>query len=179
MKTSPWRGALAGLAGGIVASFAMNRVHALWTTVEKGEEAARRKKEQGGQLEKGRQQRQGGSEDEGSATEKAADGLAGLFDVELDRSDRKTAGSLLHYTFGGAVGAIYGAAAEIAPAVTNGAGVPFGTSVWLAADEIGTPSAGLAKPPSEYPLSVHLQSLAAHVAYGAVTELVRRLLRGR
>ena len=52
-----WKGAVAGMLGGILASFAMNRVHALWTSIEEDESAARRKKEQGGQLEKGRQQR--------------------------------------------------------------------------------------------------------------------------
>jgi hypothetical protein len=36
---------------------------------------------------------------------------------------------------------------------------------------------GLAKKPQEYPVSVHASALAAHLAYGATTEFVRRSLR--
>jgi hypothetical protein len=165
------------MLGGMLASFAMNRVHALWTSIEEDESAARRKKEQGGQLEKGRQQRRETSSDEPSATEKAAQRAAKLIHVRLDRSARKKAGVLFHYAFGATLGALYGAAAEAAPSLTTGAGAPFGTAVWIAADEIGTPAAGLAPPSSELPLSVHLQSLAAHIAFGATTEIVRRALR--
>jgi putative membrane protein len=178
VKGDPWKGAVAGMLGGILASFAMNRVHALWTAIEEDGSAARRKKEQGGQLEKGRQQRKEKSSDEPSATEKAAQRAARLIDVRLDRSERKKAGVFFHYAFGATLGALYGAAAEAAPRVAAGGGLPFGTAVWIAADEIGTPAAGLAPPPSELPLSVHLQSLAAHFAFGATTELVRRALRG-
>ena len=179
MKRSLWRGALAGFAGGIAASFAMNRVHALWTRADAGEPASRRKEEQGGQIEKGRQQRQGTDEHEGSSTEKAARDLAGRFGVELDDAGRRKVGTALHYAFGATVGAFYGAAAEVFPRATAGSGVPFGAAVWLAADEVGMPAMGLARGPAHQPLEVHLQSLADHAVYGAVTELVRCLLRGR
>jgi putative membrane protein len=49
--------------------------------------------------------------------------------------------------------------------------------VWLGADEIGVPAAGLSGPPTQYPLSVHLNALAGHIAYGMTTELVRRRVR--
>ena len=58
--------------------------------------------------------------------------------------------------------------------VTALAGIPFGAALWLAADEIGVPAAGLAKGPAEYPVSKHASALAAHLVYGATTELVRR-----
>jgi putative membrane protein len=60
--------------------------------------------------------------------------------------------------------------------VTALAGIPFGAAVWLVADEVGVPAAGLANGPAEYPLSTHASALAAHVVYGATTELVRRNL---
>jgi uncharacterized protein DUF1440 len=179
VKRSVWGGALAGLAGGIAASFAMNRVHALWTRLDAGEPASRRKEEQGGQIEKGRQQRQGADRDEGSSTEKAAGDLAGRFGVELDDAERKRLGTVLHYAFGATVGAFYGAAAELSPRVTAGGGIPFGAAVWLAADEVGMPAMGFARRPADQPLNVHLQSLADHAVYGGVTELVRCLFRGR
>ncbi|HYK42636.1 MAG TPA: DUF1440 domain-containing protein [Thermoanaerobaculia bacterium] len=179
MKKSLWRGALAGLAGGIAASFAMNRVHALWTQLDAGEGASRSKEEQGGQIEKGRQQRQGTDRDEGSSTEKAAEALAEQFGVYLDDASRKRLGTVLHYAFGATLGAFYGAAVEVSPRVAAGAGVPFGAAVWLAADEVGMPAMGFARPPAQQPLEVHVQSLTDHAVYGAVTELVRCLFRGR
>lgn len=56
----------------------------------------------------------------------------------------------LHYAFGAATGAAYGAAAEVLPSLTAGAGFPFGGAVWLAADEVVTPALGLSKKPTEY-----------------------------
>ncbi|HEY6147377.1 MAG TPA: hypothetical protein VIZ69_06750, partial [Thermoanaerobaculia bacterium] len=100
-KKSPWRGVLAGAAGGVAGSFAMNQFHALWTKAEEGEAASRREKEQGGQLEKGSQQREGGgAPGGGSSTEKAADRAAALFGVRLDDGERKRLGVLLHFAFG-------------------------------------------------------------------------------
>jgi putative membrane protein len=44
-------------------------------------------------------------------------------------------------------------------------------------DEIAVPALGLSKSPREYPISTHLQSLAAHFVYGLTTEVVRRTVR--
>jgi uncharacterized membrane protein YagU involved in acid resistance len=89
---------------------------------------------------------------------------------------KPVAGELVHYAFGGAIGAIYGAAAAKTPDVTAWGGLPFGATVWLIADEMGVPLAGLSKAPTEYPLSKHASALAAHLVYGATTEAVRRLI---
>jgi uncharacterized membrane protein YagU involved in acid resistance len=78
---------------------------------------------------------------------------------------------------GATSGAIYGVAAELAPEVTVGAGIPFGTAVWLAVDEGVVPLLGLSKAPTEYPLSTHIYALASHFVYGFTTEVVRRALR--
>ena len=43
--------------------------------------------------------------------------------------------------------------------------------------EAVVPALGLSKPPTEYPLSNHLYSLASHFVYGASTEATRRLAR--
>jgi uncharacterized membrane protein YagU involved in acid resistance len=74
---------------------------------------------------------------------------------------------------------MYGASAETQPSTTAGAGVPFGTAVWLAADEVGLPLAGLSAPPTKYPLSRHLTAFASHMVFGLTVEGVRRLLRGQ
>jgi uncharacterized membrane protein YagU involved in acid resistance len=111
------------------------------------------------------------------ATYKAADAASrALTGHAVARDDKPAAGSIVHYAFGGAVGAIYGAAAAQTDRVTAWGGVPFGATLWLIADEIGVPAAGLSKAPTEYPLSTHLSAFAAHLVYGATTETVRRLL---
>jgi putative membrane protein len=83
----------------------------------------------------------------------------------------------LHYGFGALTGAAYGVLAELAPGVTRGVGVPFGTAVWLGADEIAVPAFGLSGLPWEHPPSVHARALAAHLVYGVATEGLRRLAR--
>ena len=65
------------------------------------------------------------------------------------------------------------------PVLRKGRGLPFGAAVWLFADELSMPAAGLSKPPAKYPISVHAQSLAAHFVFGGTTEIVRGLLRER
>jgi putative membrane protein len=57
------------------------------------------------------------------------------------------------------------------------AGVPYATALWLAADEAGLWLAGLSKPPARRPVSSHVYALSSHVVFGLVTELTRRRLR--
>ena len=68
------------------------------------------------------------------------------------------------------------AAAARTPDVTGWGGIPFGATVWLVADEMGMPLAGLSKPPTEHPLSDHVSAFATHIVYGTTTECVRRAL---
>jgi uncharacterized membrane protein YagU involved in acid resistance len=95
------------------------------------------------------------------------------------RREMELLGMLVHYAFGACVGGLYGAAAEVEPEVTAGAGVPFGTAVWLVADELGIPLTGIADSPLRTPPRLHAYSLAGHFAYGAATELTRRTIRRR
>ena len=57
-------------------------------------------------------------------------------DGRLSPSEQDVAGPLMHYGFGIAVGAVYGALAETRPEVTRFGGVPFGLGVWASADEV-------------------------------------------
>lgn len=93
------------------------------------------------------------------------------------RIEMKIGGSAVHFAFGATMGAIYGAAAELEPAVTIGQGTAFGTAVFIAADEVALPLTGLAQSPLRTPVRRHLYSLMCHFAYGAATEATRRLLR--
>jgi hypothetical protein len=97
----------------------------------------------------------------------------------LTEGEKTVGGSVAHYLFGAMVGAMYGAAAETRPSTAAGAGIPFGVSVWLGADELGLPAAGLAAPPQNYPLSRHAAAFGSHIVFGLTVECVRRMLRGR
>lgn len=158
-----WKGAAAGLMGGLAASYVMNQFQTLWShlTAEGG---------QNGQSESG--------QEEEPTTVKAAAALSeGVLDHPLSETEKQTAGPAVHYSFGTAVGGVYGALAEVAPQVTMGAGLPFGLLLWLLADEAAVPALGLSKPPTEYPASTHTYTLASHLVYGLTTEGVRRTVR--
>jgi putative membrane protein len=174
-----WKGLVAGLVGGLVASWTMNQFQAVWSKVAEGFE-----KPHGAQSMKpseGQGASQTSEEDKGEqedATVKAARAVSeGVFGHELKESEKEVAGAAVHYAFGTAVGGLYGAVAELSPEVTAGAGVPFGTAFWLVADETAVPLLGLAKGPTEYPVSTHIYALASHLVYGATAELVRRAVR--
>lgn len=174
---SIWKGILAGLAGGLVASWTMNQFQAALTRM-----AGNTEKPHGAQS---MQPAQGSSGDQSQdakeqddATVKAAKAISeGVFGHELQESEKKPAGAVVHYAFGTASGALYGALAEVAPQVTTAVGIPFGAAFWLLADEVSVPLLGLSKGPTEYPVSTHAYALASHLVYGATAELSRRAVR--
>jgi putative membrane protein len=160
------RNVVAGVAGGLVASWAMEQFQGALGRLDPDLGGA-----SGGG---GQQHREPQSE---PATYKAADVISrAVAGHNVPREDKPLAGSLVHYAFGAAVGAMYGAAASQNEEVTSWAGLPFGATVWLIADEVGVPLSGLSKPPTEYPLASHASAFATHLVYGATTEAVRRLL---
>jgi hypothetical protein len=163
------KGAAAGALGGLVASWAMNELSSL---IQKAAEAAangNKRKAQGN----GQQQQ----EDPTAATaEKISETVAG---IKLNKEQKEKAGTVVHYAFGALMGGVYGAAAEVLPAVKSAAGLPYGVALFVGADEVALPALGLAKKPTEYPLSRHLSGLAQHLVYGVTTEFVRRTLRDK
>ena len=155
------KGLIAGLAGGLVASWVMNRFQTVWTVVAPPTERPK-------------------GEPEDDTTVRAASAISrGVFRHELTAREKTIAGPAVHYAFGTLVGGLYGAAAERAPAVTAGNGFPFGAAFWLIADEIAVPALRLARPPQRYPISTHLYALASHLVFGWAAEVVRRFVRGR
>jgi uncharacterized membrane protein YagU involved in acid resistance len=156
----------AGLAGGLVGCLAMERFQRALGLLSPDIGGA-----PGGG---GQQYRQPQSE---PSTYVAADALARAATGQpLSTSMKPAGGSLVHYAFGGSVGALYGALRSARPAVAAGGGIPFGIAVWIVADELGMPISGLAKPPTAYPLRDHMSALGAHLVYGAVTEAVRHTI---
>lgn len=52
----------------------------------------------------------------------------------------------------------------------------YGAAIWLGADEIAEPLVGLSGPPTDTPLSGHVNALASHPVYGLVTHFTRKLV---
>ena len=172
-----WKGMVAGLAGGLVASWTMNQFQAAWTRLAGNDE-----KPHGAQSMQPSEGSKGSEEhdikEQDDATVETAKAISeGVFGHKLQESEKKPAGAAVHYAFGTATGALYGALAEVSPQVTTAAGLPFGAAFWLIADEISVPLLGLSKGPTEYPLSTHAYALASHFVYGVTTEITRRAVR--
>lgn len=182
MGSDVWKGLAAGVVGGLVASAVMNEFQALFGRLLEGEERSHGAQSlQQGSPEHGvgRELRERGSDEEDDdAPERLANAISvGLFERELTKREKEKAGTALHYAYGASMGALYGAAAELAPSVTACEGTLFGAAVWVAADEGVVPLLGLSKKPTEYPLSIHAYALASHLVYGLTTEAVRRAVR--
>lgn len=177
-----WKGLAAGLVGGLAAAVVMNQFQSLLGKLTVGIEKSHgaQSLQQGSpQHGAGRMlQERGMDEAQDDAAERLANTISvGVFDRELTKSEKETAGTALHYAYGITMGGLYGAAVELAPDVTVGAGAAYGALIWLTADEGVVPALGLSKSPTEYPLSIHAYALASHLVYGLTTEIVRGAVR--
>ncbi|HEY4085611.1 MAG TPA: DUF1440 domain-containing protein [Bryobacteraceae bacterium] len=158
MRKRVW-GTVAGAIGGVAAAFVMNQFQTVWAQAEKKLRPSSDKKD---------------SED---ATVRTAAGISKtVFHHELTEREKKWAGPAVHYAFGGLVGAVYGAMASSTRLAVAGGGTGYGSAVWLLADEIGVPAAGLSGPPTKTPPIKHLEAWASHLVYGLVTEGARRAI---
>jgi uncharacterized membrane protein YagU involved in acid resistance len=167
------RGTLAGIAGGVAASWVMNLF--MSSVGEKLTQSLMSDEERHEQ----QQQRQEAEEPKEDATMKAAEGI--VHEVtggrHLSHEERKEAGPVVHYAFGALVGGLYGALAECSHWTSLGFGTAFGALLFASADLIGVPAFGLAPSPTEQPIAAQATPLAAHLVYGATTDLVRRAIR--
>ena len=169
------KGLAAGMIGGLVASWVMEEFQYAWTEVSK---SMQEKGSNESSSANNQEQSQNSEEEQEPATVKAAEAVSEkIFGHQLAKDEKKLAGNAVHYATGGASGAVYGAAAELIPEVTAGAGIPFGTAVWLIVDEGAVPLLQLSKAPTAYPVATHVYALASHFVYGITTEVVRRGLR--
>ena len=169
-ERSVLKGLVAGLVGGLIASWTMNRFQDMWVKLT----ADKVSSEQSSTPEYHESNR----EEQDDTTVRTASAISeGLFNHKLSASEKKIGGTAVHYSLGTGVGGLYGAVAEIAPEITAGAGLPFGAAFWLVVDEGAVPLMGLSKGPTEYPLSTHAYALTSHFVYGLTAELVRRSVR--
>lgn len=163
---SAWKGLVAGVVGGIVASWAMDRFQYWWLSFGEGDEL---------QLQQTPIEADNPAE---PATVKTASAISeGVFGHKLTAKEKEITGSIVHYTVGTTAGAVYGVAAEHEPNVTALAGLPFGAAFWLVVDEGALPLLRLTKGPAAYPISTHVYALASHLVYGLTAEVVRSTVR--
>ena len=163
---------IAGGVAGLVGTWAMSEVQRLWTRVVGDHDAP----ESAGGRHDARdwQERSEHQNSNELAAQAVARSVLGRY---LTRQELRFAAPLVHYVFGAATGATYGAYAECRH--TSRSGVGFGTTVWLAADEIAMPFLGLSDSTARRPPEMHLQSLVAHLVYGTATEMTRRAIRAQ
>jgi hypothetical protein len=156
---------LAGAIGGLAGTWAMNEAQRAWTRAVDGEapESAAGKHDARDWQERSEGQNSNEIAAQFMATRIAARGL--------DRGELTVGAALTHYTFGVAMGALYGAYLQRRRRQATGIG--FGLTVWLLADEIAMPLLGLSESTLRRPLEKHLQSIAAHIVFGTTTESAR------
>ena len=155
----PVRGALAGLAAGLVASLVMNQFQALAQKVMPPNDR---------------------EEESEPATGKAADAVAiAATGNPVPELRKPAAGNFVHYAFGAALGVGYGIAAEYRREITIGYGTGYGLAVAGIADEAAVPALGLGPPATETPPATHLYAAVSHMVFGATLEGVRGLLRAK
>lgn len=161
-EKSSLKDVLFGVAGGIAATWVMDKAMGLMSKTE-GEEA--RKKEEGA----------GGGE---PATEVLARRIfeKGLKKEPTEEAQKKL-GKAIHWGYGAFWGGVLGAAHGRVPALTKAGGLVYGAAMWAVADEGATTVFRLTPPPQEYPLSTHVRALLGHLVYGATAEGVFHSLR--
>lgn len=97
-------------------------------------------------------------------------------DAEPSKQTRERMGQAVHWLYGIAVGALYGALRSRFPSSPVVAGLGYGTALWLLGDEIAVPVLGLAEGPTAHRPAVHAQSFGAHLVYGLATAAATRAL---
>jgi uncharacterized membrane protein YagU involved in acid resistance len=158
-RPNVWKGAAAGLLGGLIASCVMEVFQAAVANLP------------------GQPEEQAESNDEAATVKAAVAVSTKLLHRPVRQEQKQKAGELVHYMDGTAMGGLYGALAEEWPPAAAGMGAAFGAALWAVSDEVAVPVARLAKPPLRYPLATHVKALASHIVYGVSAELLRRALR--
>ncbi len=104
----------------------------------------------------------------------AADKVAGH---QLAPTERAVAAETIHWAFGAAAGAAYGALAEFYPAAAARQGTNFGMTLMALTHEGALPAMGLSAQPQDQTTREKSSEMVTHVIFGLVTETVRRTIR--
>ena len=97
---------------------------------------------------------------------------------ELDHATKTKAGKAIHWGFGAAAGAAYGALAEFYPAATAKEGATFGLTLMALTEETALPAIGVAEPMEDQTPRERTSEATSHLVYGLVAERARSFVRG-
>lgn len=170
-------GAVAGVVSGLAGSWLMLRfIEEVGPRLLEGLKTDGERAQDQGEMMR-RQKKDGGEPD--SVTMQAADTFANMATSgrHLTHEERQKGGTLVHYAFGAAMGAVYGMVAEVWPLPTVGVGSVFGTVLWMGTDLWAVPAVGFAKWPTEEPAAAHVTHWLAHMVFEVGMEGTRRVLR--
>jgi putative membrane protein len=95
----------------------------------------------------------------------------------LDRTTELVATESIHWGFGAAAGAFYGALAEFYPAATSKEGANFGLVLMALTHQGVLPAIGLSAPAEQQSEREQTSEAATHLIFGVVAERVRSLVR--
>ena len=98
---------------------------------------------------------------------------------DLSGPTKTLATESIHWTFGAAAGAAYGALAEFYPNATSRNGASFGMTLMALTHEGALPAFGLSAQPEEQTTREKSSEMVTHVLFGVVAETVRRFVRSR
>lgn len=116
------------------------------------------------------------SPQERNSTERIAEIVAArLLKRQLNDREKRQASAAIHWFVGSLAGAGYAIAAERFPKVRRFSGALFGAAIWLVADEVLMPAAGLTPSIKEYSIAAQANALGEHVVFGVVSDGLLRL----
>jgi putative membrane protein len=95
----------------------------------------------------------------------------------LSEDKKRLANHGIHWGFGAAAGAVYGAMVEAEPSLGAWKGAAFGLTLNKLTHESLLPKLGLAKPKEEQTAQERISEWVSHAVYGMFTDLVRRGVR--
>lgn len=95
----------------------------------------------------------------------------------LPEGQKQAATQGIHWGFGAAAGAIYGAAVEMEPSLGAWKGAAFGVTLNKITHESLLPKLGLVAPKEQQPAQERISEWVTHAVYGIFTDAVRRVVR--
>jgi len=95
----------------------------------------------------------------------------------LPPTQQQAAMHSIHWGFGAAAGAVYGALVEMEPSIGAWKGAAFGLTLNKLTHESILPELGLAAAKEDQPTQERISEWVTHAVYGIFTEAVRRAVR--
>jgi putative membrane protein len=95
----------------------------------------------------------------------------------LPPTQQQAAMHSIHWGFGAAAGAVYGALVELEPSAGAWKGAAFGLTLNKLTHETILPKMGLSAPKEQQPTQERISEWVTHAVYGIFTDAVRRIVR--